>query len=79
MHLNYSRMTIRDLEEKELEGQPLSEKEIEALRLFRELRLKKLIKAQETEEKFHSKFEYFRELSNVLDYNDFLAEARFNF
>lgn len=78
-HIHYNKVTLRELEDKDLDGVELTEKEAEALRLFREIRLKKLQKDYEKEEDFHSKYEYFRELSNFLDYQEFLSKARFSF
>ncbi len=68
--------SISDIEEKEFEGQPLDKEELEALRIFRALRLKKLRKKvdKNKEDQFHSKYEYFRALSNLVDYKDFLKQ-----
>lgn len=68
--------SISDLEEKEFQGQKLEQKQMEALRIFRALRLKKLQKkaGKTTEEQFHCKYEYFRAISNLVDYKDFLKK-----
>ena len=66
-------LSISDLQEKEFEGEHLLEEEQEALREFRQLRLKKLKESSKSEKKFHKKFEYLRTLSLLLDYRDLLA------
>lgn len=78
-NINYARTTLQELEDKELDGIHLSSLEEEALQLFRKVKLEKLTKIIEKEEEFHLKYEYFRELSNFLDYQEFLAKPRFNF
>ncbi|MBL4710616.1 MAG: hypothetical protein JKY48_19490 [Flavobacteriales bacterium] len=67
--------TLSDLELEELDGEILSREELKALRLFRQLRLSKLKKQQGQESEFNSQFEYFRTLSNFIDYKEFLDKS----
>lgn len=64
--------SLNDLELKEFEGEVLSKDEMKALHLFRQLRLSKLKKQRGLESEFHTQFEYFRKLSNFIDYKVFL-------
>ena len=66
-------VSINDIEEKEFQGIPLSEDEDNAIRQFRDYRLKKLKKKLDSEEKFHERFEYLQAVSYLIDYRDFLA------
>lgn len=68
--------SLNDLELKEFDGETLSREELKALRTFRQLRLSKLKKQQGEESKFHSQFEYFRLLSNFIDYREFLNKNK---
>jgi len=70
--------TISDLEEKEFDGISLNMLELKALRLFRELRLKTLSIQTKKESQFHNKYEYFRALSNTIDYKEFVNK-KFDF
>lgn len=67
--------TLSDLELEEFDGEVLTRDELKALRLFRQLRLSRLKKQQGKESKFHSQFEYFRNLSNFVDYKEFLEKS----
>lgn len=65
--------SISDLEIQELDGHPLKKMEMQALRKFRELRLKKL---QNTiaEDQFYTEYENLRKISGTVDYRDFLTQ-----
>ena len=63
-------ITLSDLEIKEFDGIQLSDQEHVALQKFRELRLRKLMKKVGNEPKFHCNFEFFRTISNTLDYRE---------
>lgn len=60
--------TLSDLEICEMNGIELSSDQEIALNNFRKLRLAKLKKKVGNEKKFHSQFEYFRNLSNTENY-----------
>jgi len=67
-------VSISDLEIKEFDGQPLASEEKAALVKFHTARIKKLQKKGNKESAFHGYFEYYRTLSNVVDYRDILKE-----
>ncbi len=67
-----SLVSISDIEIKEFNGSPLMEEEKKALAKFREARVKKLTKEKNKENKFNEKFEYYRTISNLIDYRDIL-------
>lgn len=67
-------VSISDLEIKEFDGVQLNLEEKEALNKFYKARIKKLKKKQDEEEIFHERFEYFRAISNLVDYRDILAD-----
>lgn len=67
-------ISISDLELKEYDGLALENEEKEALEKFYRVRIEKLEKRQQKEESFHRKFEYFRAISNLVDYRDILSD-----
>lgn len=67
-------VSLNDLEEKEYNGQMLSQEEEKALTIFRKIRLQRLLKKAGSEVKFHENYEYLRAVKNVVDYRDFLNE-----
>lgn len=67
-------VSIIDLELKEYEGSDLAFEERLALEKFHKARIHKLKKKKHQEESFHKRFEYYRAISNVVDYRDILAE-----
>jgi hypothetical protein len=67
-------VTISDIQEKEFDGLELTSEELQALQKFRKHRVKKLEKKQHQEEAFHDRYEYFRALSNLVDYRDYLNQ-----
>lgn len=67
-------ISISDLEIKEFDGEQLRSEEKEALEKFYKARIKKLKKKQDQEDIFHERFEYFRAISNLVDYRDLLAD-----
>lgn len=70
--------SINDLEIKELDGNTLDKIQMDALRCFRQLRLSRLRKLENEDNLFHSQYEYFRRLSNFVDYKDFLNRYCFS-
>lgn len=68
--------TIADLQDKEFNGEPLTEEEEIALSSFQKLRVKKLAKKQHKEEAFHARFEYLRAISNLVDYRQFISNKK---
>lgn len=67
-------ISISDLEIKDFQGLPLESEEKQALKKFHEARIKKLNKKKDTESLFHQEFEYYRAVSNLVDYRDILSE-----
>lgn len=67
-------VSISDLEIKEFEGEQLESEEKKALQKFYKARIKKLKKKQDQEDSFHERFEYYRAISNLVDYRDILSE-----
>lgn len=67
-------VSIIDLEIKEYEGLHLQEEEKEALNKFYKARIKRLKKKADQEASFHERFEYYRAISNLVDYRDILSE-----
>lgn len=67
-------VSISDLELKEFDGEQLKAEEKEALEKFYKARIEKLKKKQDQEEIFHERFEYFRAVSNLVDYRDLLND-----
>jgi hypothetical protein len=67
-----SLVSISDIEIKEYNGSPLAEEEKKALAKFRTVRVKKLAKEKSKENKFNEKYEYYRTISNLIDYRDIL-------
>ena len=67
-------ISISDLELKEFDGEVLGSEEKEALQKFYKARIKRLKKKQDQEDHFHSRFEYYRAISNLVDYRDILAD-----
>ncbi len=71
-------VSISDLEIKEFDGATLRAEEKKALEKFYKTRFKKLKKKQDEEDSFHDRFEYYRAISNLVDYRDIL-EDKFEF
>jgi len=67
-------VSISDLESKEFDGSPLDSDEKLALEKFYKARIKKLKKKQDQEDSFHQRFEYYRAISNLVDYRDILKD-----
>lgn len=67
-------ITINDLENKDFAGKKLESEEVTALQKFRKARIKKLKTQRRKEFDFHFTYEYYRALSNLVDYRDILAE-----
>ena len=66
--------SISDLEIREFAGEPLALEEKAAMKKFHEARINRLKKTHEKESSFHTSFEYFRTLSNLVDYRDILKD-----
>lgn len=66
--------TISDLEIKEFDGKSLASEEKAAIKKFHRARIKKLQMQSAKETSFHNYFEYYRTLSNLVDYRDILKE-----
>ena len=67
-------MSISDLEIKEFSGQSLAMEEKAAIEKFHLARIKTLQKENAKEASFHDHYEYYRTISNVVDYHDILEE-----
>ncbi|MAY84926.1 MAG: hypothetical protein CMP59_12415 [Flavobacteriales bacterium] len=66
--------SISDLEIREFGGETLGSEERAALEKYHSARNKILRKQKQKESTFHSYFEYYRALSNLVDYKDILNE-----
>ena len=67
-----SLVSISDIEIKEFNGNQLIKEEKEALAKFRSARIKKLSKEKNKENTFNEDYEYYRTISNLIDYRDIL-------
>ena len=67
-------ISISDLEIKDFSGTPLDSEEKAAINKFHKARIKMLQSQQSEEISYHSYFEYYRTLGNLVDYRDILED-----